>query len=158
MIAVDQGLDTNQISPMQTLDATLVETRYILSMDDRLGKLVDSSGILASYDYIDDDHIAYYTLNHNDTFVKSITDTTNSPSQVIQGPRGTQVKFRIKASMDTNTSSYLFTTLGGTESLPNRTAGGAGTSTVYYIDSNIRLTGVRTGCMIDIPVRYVRLQ
>ena len=57
--------------------------------------------------------------------------------------------------MDTNTSSYLFTTLGGTESLDNR---GGTTSTVIYIDSNIRLTGMKTGCMIDIPVRYVRLQ
>ena len=58
--------------------------------------------------------------------------------------------------MDTNTSSYLFTVLGSTEDLDNATVGG--TSTVYYIDSIIRATGIKTGVSIDIPVRYVRLQ
>ena len=83
-------------------------------------------------------------------------DDTNSPSQVIQGPRGTSMEFRIQSSMDLNTSSYLFTTLGSTTPLDKRDPGG-GTSSCYYIDSNVRVTGVKTGTMIDVPIRYVRL-
>jgi hypothetical protein len=158
LVAIDQGLDTTEISPKRKLDASLVETSYTVQIDDRLGKLVDSTGTLATADYIDDDHIAYYTLDLGDTFVKSITDDTNSPSQVIQGPRGTSIRFRIQASMDLNTSSFLFTQLGSTTTLPNRTPGGAGTSPVYYIDTNVRVTGIKTGTLIDVPVRYVRLQ
>ena len=73
---------------------------------------------------------------------------------MIRGPRGTSVEFRIQASMDLNTSSYLFTTLGSTKDLPNRDGTN---STVYYIDTNVRVMGVKTGCFVDIPVTYVRL-
>ena len=132
----------------------LTETSYIVKIDNRLGRLADSTGTLASPDYIDDDNIAYYTVDLGDTFVKQITDDTTNPSQVIQGPRGTSLRFRIASSMDLNTSSYLFTQLGSTQTLDNR---GGGTSTVYYIDTNIRITGVKTGCMIDVPLRYIRL-
>tara|TARA_R100001594_G_scaffold134837_1_gene176190 strand:- start:398 stop:1342 length:945 start_codon:yes stop_codon:yes gene_type:complete len=158
VIAVDQGLDTTEISPKRTLDASLTETSYIVQIDNRLGRIVSTTGNLASYDYIDDDNIAYYTFDQGDEFVRKITEDSNSPSEVIKGPRGTKIHFRIASSMDTNTSTYLFTTLGSTESLDNRAPGGTGTSTVYYIDSNIRVTGMKTGAHIDIPVRFVRLQ
>ena len=79
-------------------------------------------------------------------------------TEAISGPRGTRVSFKIKSSMDTNTSSYLFTELGGTDTLTNRTAGGAGTSNVRFIDTNVRITGVKTGSILDVPVRYIRLQ
>ena len=154
LIRVDEGLDTTQISPKRKLDAELTETSYIIQIDNRLGRLADSTGTLASSDYIDDDNIAYYTVDLGDNFVKQITDDTTNPSQVIQGPRGTTLRFRIASSMDLNTSSYLFTQLGSTQDLDNR---GGGTSTVYYIDTNIRITGVKTGCMIDVPLRYIRL-
>tara|TARA_R110000823_G_scaffold219119_5_gene348122 strand:- start:43 stop:987 length:945 start_codon:yes stop_codon:yes gene_type:complete len=157
IIKIDEGLDTTEISPKRKLDDELKETSYIVQIDNRLGRLVDTSGTLATPDYIDDDNIAYYTVDLGDTYVTDITDDTNSPSEVIQGPRGTSLSFRIQTSMDVNTSSYLFTTLGATTTLTNRTSGGATTSSVYYIDSNIRVTGVKTGCMIDVPVRYVRL-
>ena len=156
IIKIDEGLDTTEISPKRKLDDELKETSYVVQIDNRLGRLVDTSGTLASPDYIDDDNIAYYTVDLGDTFVTDITDDTNSPSQIIQGPRGTTLSFRVQSSMDVNTSSYLFTTLGSTTSLPDR-ATPAGSSSVYYIDSNIRVTGVKTGCMIDVPIRYVRL-
>jgi hypothetical protein len=157
IIKIDEGLDTTEISPKRRLDDELKETSYIIQIDNRLGRLVDTAGSLATPDYIDDDNIAYYTVDLGDTFVTDITDDTNSPSEVIQGPRGTSLSFRVQSSMDVNTSSYLFTTLGATTTLINRTAGGATTSSVLYIDSNIRVTGVKTGCMIDVPIRYVRL-
>ena len=157
IIKIDEGLDTTEISPKRKLDDELKETSYIVQIDNRLGRLVDTAGTLASWDYIDDDNIAYYTVDLGDNFVKNITDDNNSGNQVIQGPRGTTLEFRIQSSMDVNTSSYLFTTLGALSSLDNREAGGVGTSPVYYIDSNVRVTGVKTGCMIDVPIRYVRL-
>jgi hypothetical protein len=153
-IKVDEGLDTTEISPQRNLDSTMVETSYIVQIDSRLGNVVSVGGDLASPDYIDDDHIAYYTLDLGDAFVSRITNNTNSPGEVIRGPRGTSVEFRIQASMDLNTSSYLFTTLGSTKDLPNRDGTN---STVYYIDTNVRVMGVKTGCFVDIPVTYVRL-
>jgi len=156
IVKIDEGLDTTEISPKRKLDDELKETSYIIQIDNRLGRLVDTAGSLASWDYVDDDNIAYYTVDLGDTFVTDITDDTNSGNEVIQGPRGTSLQFRIQSSMDVNTSSYLFTTLGSTTTLADR-ATVAGTSTVYYIDSNIRVSGVKTGCMIDVPIRYVRL-
>ena len=155
-IKVDEGLDTTEISPQRNLDSTMVETSYIVQVDSRLGNIVSVAGDLASPDYIDDDHIAFYTLDLGDAFVTRINDNTISPGQVIRGPRGTTVEFRIQASMDLNTSSYLFTTLGSTKNLEDRTGTGS-KSSVYYIDTNIRVMGVKTGCFVDIPVTYVRL-
>ena len=63
IIKVDQGLDTTEISPKRRLDDDLKETSYILQIDNRLGKLVDTQGTLAAFDYIDDDNIAYYTVD-----------------------------------------------------------------------------------------------
>ena len=57
--------------------------------------------------------------------------------------------------MDLNTSSFLFDQLGGVTSLDD--ASGTQTNNVKFIDSNVRLTGVKTGVLIDIPIRYVRL-
>ena len=156
IIKIDQGLDTTEISPKRRLDDDLRETSYILQMDNRLGKLVDTQGTLAAFDYIDDDNIAYYTVDLGDTFVSNITVDTKDPKEVINGPRGTRVEFRIQSSMDLNTSSFLFEQLGGTTILDNAAAT-PGTPNVRFIDSNIRLTGVKTGVMIDVPVRYVRL-
>ena len=151
-IKVDQGLDTIEISPKRNLDSTMVETSYIIQIDNRLGNIVSVQGDLASPDY----HIAFYTLDLGDAFVSTITDNTISPGQVIQGPRGTSVEFRIQASMDLNTSSYLFTSLGSIKTLEDRSGTGS-KSSVYYIDTNIRVMGVKTGCFVDIPVTYVRL-
>ena len=156
IVKVDQGLDTTEISPKRRLDDDLKETSYIVQIDNRLGKLVDTQGTLASFDYVDDDNIAYYTVDLGDTFVSDNTNDTKDPKEVINGPRGTRLEFRIQASMDLNTSSYLFTQLGGTTTLNNR-ANPATTSNVYFIDTNVRITGVKTGVMIDVPVRYVRL-
>ena len=155
IIRIDEGLDTSEISPKRKLDDELKETNYIVQMDNRLGRLVDQNGTLASWDYIDDDNMAYYTVDLGDGFVSDITSDTNDDKEIIQGPRGTKLEFRVQASMDLNTSSYLFTTLGGEVTLDNR---GGLTSVCYYIDSNIRVTGVKTGCMIDVPIRYLRLK
>jgi len=156
IIKVDQGLDTIEISPKRRLDDDLKETSYILQMDNRLGKLVDTQGTLAAFDYIDDDNVAYYTLDLGDTFVSEITVDTKDSKEAIRGPRGTRVEFRIQSSMDLNTSSFLFEQLGALTTLADSGTTGAA-SNAMFIDTNIRLTGIKTGVMIDIPVRYVKL-
>ena len=159
IIKVDEGLDTIQVSPERRLDSTLKENSYIVQMDNRLGSLVDPLGNLASPDYIDDDNIAFYTIDLGDGFVTEITDITDSPGEIIRGPRGTRLQFRIQSSMDVMTSNYIFTQLGSTQLLPSRTPGLSPTnSTCYYIDTTVRITGVKTGAVLDVPIRYIRLK
>lgn len=155
VIKVDEGLATTEISPKRKLDDELKETSYTVQMDNRLCKLVDSQGTLAAFDYLDDDNIAYYTVDLGDTFVTEITDDTNSSSEVIDGPRGTRLEFRLQSSMDLNTSSYLFEQLGGETTMPVEDSTLADAD-VLFIDSNIRVVGIKTGVMIDIPVRFLR--
>jgi hypothetical protein len=153
-IKVDEGMDTTEISPKRRLDDELKETSYTVQMDNRLCKLVDAQGTLASFDYLDDDNVGYYTVDLGDTFVTEITVDTVSASEVIQGPRGTRLEFRLQSSMDLNTSSYLFQQLGGTVTMDTEAGG---TVSTQFIDSNIRIVGIKTGVMIDVPVRFLRL-
>ena len=155
-IQADQGLNTTQLSPVATLDPELNESTYIVQMDSRLGNLADVNGNVMNADYIDDDDISYYTITEPSNFVRQNQNKTTGGDQVIQGPRGSMVSFKLQASMNLQTSSYLFLQLGGTEQLDNR-ATPAGKSTVYYIDTTVKITGVGTGCSINIPIRYIRL-
>lgn len=156
-IRLDQGLDTTQISVRQNLPEELSETSYTIQIDNRLGQIVSSTGGSVPLDYVDDDNIAYYTVDNGDGVVFPITSTVNSVKQVIAGPRGTRLNFKIASSVELNTSAFLFTRLGGTALMDNR--GGASNGTeVYYIDSMVRVTGVKTGYSVDIPVRFVKFK
>ena len=146
IIRLDQGVDSTEVSPNQSLDADLREVAYIIQIDNRLGKIASTNGDLVPADYIDDDNISYYTVDVG--LVTQITDTTNAQSQTIAGPRGSRLEFKIAASIDLNTSTYLFTQLGGTSTLEGQS--------VRHIDSIVRVTGMKTGYSIDIPVRFVK--
>jgi hypothetical protein len=161
----DQGLDTDEVSPKRELDADLVETQYLIEMDTRLGEILSRDGeTLATISFIDDDQIASYYLSLG-TDLKFVSEITNdkpigdgAPGQVIRGPRGTKLEFKIQASLDLNTSTFLFTQLGSTVSIDIPDATGTPVPTSFnFIDSNIRVTGVTTGNRIDIPVRFVKL-
>lgn len=159
-IRVDQGLDTNQVSALQGLDSELTEDTYTISIDGRLGSLVSLKGDMIPEDYTDDDNIKYYTVSTttDGELVIANTDTSTDASQTIEGPRGTIVQFKIKASAELNTSTFLFTQLGSTvdeNTYPVR----AGTTghTIYIIDSMVRVTGKKTGYSIDIPVRFAKI-
>lgn len=154
-IRVDQGLDTTEIPPGNPLDPDLVESRYIVEIDNRFAKLVNkTTGDPANVSYIDDDNIASYFLSDaaNPTYVKPNTDETTSNKQTISGPRGTFLEFQLQASLELNTSTYLFTQLGSTTTMSSA----ATTISVYYIDSYVRVTGGTTGYSVDIPVRFVK--
>jgi hypothetical protein len=157
-IMIDQGLDTTQISTKSTIDEDLVETSYTIQIDNRFGSIVNKNGEQLELSYIDDDNIAYYivsTADENDA-VSTISNLTNANESPIAGPRGSRLEFKIKASLDLQTSSFLFERLGGTSTLANK--GGVSTSAVNHIDSIVRISGMNTGYSLDLPVRFVKLQ
>lgn len=151
-IRVDQGLDTTEISPAFTIDADLVETQYIVEIDNRFGSIVNpTNGSITSPSFIDDDNIAtyFFSLGTDIGIVSENTERDAAAStQTIQGPRGTYIEFQIQSSLDLNTGTFLFTELGSTTTVNS--------TSVYYIDTTVRLTGATTGYRIDIPVRFVR--
>jgi len=159
-IRVDQGLDTNQVSALQGLDSELTEDTYTISIDGRLGSLVSLQGDMVAEDYTDDDNIKYYTVSTttDGQLVVDNGDVSTDASQTIEGPRGTIVQFKIKASAELNTSTFLFTQLGSsvTESTYPVRAGTTG-HTINIIDSMVRVTGKKTGYSIDVPVRFAKI-
>lgn len=156
-IRVDQGLDTSEISPAIALDPDLLETQYIIQIDNRFGKIVsaktDENVMVANVSYIDDNNVATYYLNFgsDSEFVSKNTQTQkNVSTETIAGPRGTILKLKIQSSIELNTSDYLFTTLGAEKTYNGEDC--------YYIDSHIVVEGGTTGYTIEIPVRFVKKQ
>ncbi len=160
-IRIDQGLDTNELSPASTIDSELLETQYIVEMDNRFGFIIDINGNRGPISFIDDDNIATYFLSENTDsgFVKInpkagevSSSGTNPSTEIIQGPKGTVFTFRVQSSLDLNTSTYLFTKLGSTTTV---SISGVSVS-VRYVDTIIKVTGATTGYRIDIPVRFIK--
>jgi len=157
---IDQGLNTTEISFAQSLDPNLVENQYIIQLDSRLGSIANVEGNSTSPSFIDDDNIAHYYISKGDgNYVADINCTEKSPApcasqMVIDGPRGTYLQFMINASIELNSSTYLFTKLGSTTTYTN----GALSQAIYFIDTMIRITGATTGYSIDVPLRFVKNQ
>lgn len=165
-IRCEQGLDTTEIPDTVALDSDLVETQYIVEMDNRFGKIASATnpGQIANSSYVDDDNIAsyYFSLTTNtgyviDTWPGKINankPVTNILYRGIHGPKGTRLKFMIASSIDLATSTYLFDTLGGS----GFTLAIGGDGVYRFIDSNIRVIGGTTGYSMDIPIRYIKKQ
>jgi len=152
-IRLDQGLDTSAIPPETKIDADLYERQYIIEMDDRLGTLVDQDGAVQPVSFVDDDNIAsyYLSLGTSVKIVKNNSETgVSTGNEAITGPRGTTVRFKVAASTDLRTSTYLFEQLGGLS--------GIGATGLYHIDTTVRITGATTGYRVDVPIRYVKKQ
>ena len=154
-IRVDQGIDSlGKPSPALALDSDLVETQYIIQIDDRFGKIVSQADGAkeATVSFKDDDNIAsyYLSLNTDTEFVFNNSNKEVSNTEAISGPRGTYLQFKIQSSLDLNTSDFLFQELGGSATMT------IDTKNYYYIDSNVRVTGATTGRSIDIPVRFTK--
>ena len=151
-VQLDQGLDTTEISKNQALAPALVETHFIVEIDNRLGTLSSPGNVAQPFSFLDDDNIATYNIaNVNDIqgFFAAINgDTVGSP---IAGPRGTAFRFKVKPSLELQTSNFLFTKLGTTG---NTWSGASGTYS--YIDSIVKVTGATTRYSINVPIRYVK--
>jgi hypothetical protein len=159
-IQVAQGLDTSEIPRSVALDADLLETQYIVEMDNRFGSIVSSapgSQVSAVPSFVDDDNIASYYLSlATDTQFVNNPPSDNAATNNLKGPGGTILTFRIQSSIELQNSSYLFEQLGSTGTQP--LAGGGDPMPIRFIDSIIKITGATTGASTDLSVRFIRKQ
>ena len=160
-IRIDSGLDTANIAPNQLglYPDELRETQYEIVMDGRLGHLVEKTGKgRRPIGTTDDDGFVTYrlSLSRTNDFIKENQITTNNNStQVIEGPRGTFIEFKIASSLSLQQNTYLFNLLGTDGTMTN--AAGSSSQNVKFIDSIVKVTGMNTGYSINIPVRYVKV-
>lgn len=146
-LTLDQGLNTIAISPETNIPEDLYESQYQIEMDNRLISLTTpTGGTVATPSFVDDDSIASYSVA-SATYVSDIVGTAAADSPIV-GPRGSRLKFGLRSSLDLQSSTYLFTTLGSEVS--------DSTDTYYYIDTTVRVTGLTTGNSVDLPVRLFK--
>ena len=155
-IRLDQGLDTTAKIAAMTLDADLREDQYVIEVDSRLAGVVSTGGDRANPSFVDDDNIAsyFFSLSGNSAFVSSnqakLTDSGDINKFGVSGPRGTSLKFLLRASTQSQTSTYLFDLIGNTTNLT------VGANTYRVIDTTLRITGQMTGYRIDIPIKLIK--
>ena len=163
-IEIHQGLDTTEISPGFQLDSDLVETGFIVQIDNRLGSISSDDGSAASVSFIDDDNIAsyYFSLGTDSSYVQPIdiagdkADESDIPDVTpIKGPRGTKLMFKIQASVELQTSTFLFTQLGST--IASGIVNGTPPADVKFIDTIVKVIGQTTGYRVDVPVRFAKV-
>ena len=163
-ILIDQGLNTDALTPTQGLDPDLYERQYIIEIDNRFASIVstgitgfsNASGQAAAKSFVDDDNVAsyYLSLGTDGAFVQNNTNTeSDDGTQIILGPRGSSIAFKFKASLNLQKSDYLFETLGSTGTV---TAKNGDEVDIYYIDTTVRVTGATTGYRIDVPIRFIK--
>ena len=109
--------------------------------------------------YIDDDNVASYTVTQNSSMVTSLPSADEAKDDsIITGPRGTRLKFSIAASIELNSSTFLFTKLGSSDGTFVNAAGTSFSSGNFLnIDTVVKVTGGSTGRSVDIPVRFIKL-
>jgi hypothetical protein len=159
-IAADQGLDTEELGNEEAIDPQLVESQFFVQIDNRLGSIVPAISAVDSTEYtpvsIDDDNIATYIFTADGDSEAVLPIDAGAASSIV-GPRGNRIKFKIQASLDLKTNTFLFTQLGtgGASNIVN------GSKTLLaanyrFIDSTVRISGVSTGYTLDLPVRFVK--
>jgi len=154
-ILIDQGIANNAIGNGDdvALDADLVETQYIIEIDNRLGFLADpTTATAATPSFVDDDNIASYYISTttNTNFFPTGQQGTAMSGDMLAGPRGSRLALLIGPSTNLATSTYLFTQLGSTSTGPDAS------TAVKHIDTTIRITGATTGYRVDLPIRFIK--
>ena len=154
-IVIDSGIDSTNVTQM---DRSLIETSFIIEMDNRLGQIVSSDGkSLPGAARVDDDNIAMYVIDLNSAsggnkFVTNVNQVDFGDSDTpIDGPIGARLEFKIRSSQDLRVSNFLFDRIGSTD-----TTTYTGHNNVKIIDSIVRVSGMTTGYSIDIPVRFAK--
>lgn len=159
-IRVDQGIDNSQVPATTPINPDLLETQYLIEIDNRFGSIVDKNGGNAlTPSFIDDDFIATYYVSQgtNATYVRPNPEKgSNVGTEVIAGSRGNILEFRIQSALDVATSDYLFNQVG-----TNETANYTGDTTIVgnnvrHILSSVRITGLTTGASIEVPILLVK--
>lgn len=157
-VRIDQGIDNTNIPATipNGLDPDLVETQYLVEIDNRFGSIVDKNGGAAAIpSYIDDDDMAayYFSLGVDTSYIEQNTNTTQT-NQVIAGARGTSFSFRIKSALEVGTSDFLFYQLG--TDITSRFTNPSTATNVRSIISTVRITGLTTGYAIDVPIVLIK--
>jgi len=156
---LDQGIDNSLVPPgSNQVSSEMYENQYRIEMDGRFGQIISADGAtLANPSFTDDDGIDvyYFSSTGDPMFVKdnSVVSNNTTNAQSIAGWRGSTFGFQIQASIQLQTTTSLFTKLGGEFDAAKTTFGPVDS---YFIDSIVRVTGMTTGYTIDVPVRYVR--
>jgi hypothetical protein len=151
-IVMDQGIKSNAIGDGSSvvLDADLIETQFMIEIDNRFGNIWDGNGASqATPSFVDDDNVATYYISKSTNRAYFGKSGTSMSGDVLSGPRGNRLRSLVAPSVDLNSSTYLFTELGSTATLG---------AAVRQIDTTVRITGVTTGYRVDLPIRFVKKQ
>ena len=151
VIRVDAGYNTGDSSLIQK---NIHETGYNIIMDDRLLKLANENGPVGSGE-VDDDGFAIYNSFGFTNQVGSEVGATAQTPLVAGGWLTGFLEFKLMANTTNLISDYLFDNMGGTTTMAKES--GVGTSSIRYIDTNVRIVGINLGSAIDIPIRVVKL-
>ena len=172
-ISIDQGMDTGGVPPItEPLPSDLVETAFLIRIDDRLLSLHGNNGTVNSYpllarSFVDDDAIATYYVSTTSPATETNRTVTAAPGtdpynsrleeEMFDGPLGTRLRLMVQPSPSIQQSDALFDELGtsGSGALGISPIGAAW-STHKYIDTILNVVGVTTGYSIDIPIRIVK--
>lgn len=163
-IRLDQGIDNIAAPASNEIDADLLETQYIIEIDNRFASIVNSAGVVGqgaiSPSYIDDDNIASYYISQgsNADFVARhdpFRAEDDQTQEVIAGQRGTVLRFKLYASNEVSTSDYLFKQLG--EVMTGWSGNSITGKTVYSILTSITVSGATTGYSVEIPLRLIKI-
>ena len=175
-IFVDQGMDTQGVPPIsEPMPSDLVETAFLVRIDDRLLALHGTNGRPGNYpvlarSFVDDDAIAtYYVASTSEASepARSIPGNPGDPTydtavskEMFDGPLGTRLRLMVQPSPSVQQSEALFNELGTAGSTANPAGVTLKTGESFtahkYIDTIINVVGVTTGYSIDIPIRIIK--
>jgi len=147
-IMLHQGIDNTAIPSTQTLSNALKEDSYIIQIDGRFGSIIDVDGNIINEENttLDDDGFIFYTVSN--TQGNNIVKNIGSNDSNILGSRGTLLNFRVKASQILTDNQNYFDRFGFSTTVHSKAC--------KAIDSMIRVTGIKTGYSIDVPVRFIK--
>ena len=148
-ISLHQGIDNLNKPNSQPLSAALQEDSYVIQIDGRFGTIISADGVPLSEESQeqDDDGFIIYDvdLNGEDGIVQPLNSSEGSP---LEGSRGTKLAFKIKASDNLTDNVSYFDRFGFATSVNSISC--------KVIDTMVRVTGIKTGYSIDIPVRFIK--
>jgi hypothetical protein len=186
-IAIDQGIDgagSTSLDITQTMDSDLMETAYLVKLDNRLLTLDGHTGnAYTSFDssFVDDDNIATYYIPSTSQIVQGPRDEDRSDladsssnnfgavagkevfyTTSASGPVGPRIRLHPVATDLLRASDALFTEIGTTVTSGanielDEPAGTLATMSTYkFIDTVMNVVGITTGYSIDIPLRLFK--
>lgn len=164
MIVVDQGMD-NELYPdnQQLVTDDLIETGYTIEINSKFGTIVDRVGNVLTRTVgtqgnqqnitlgsKDDDDMVLYTIISTDT---SVYEAAPTGPFVHAGANGSRLHFKVQASTILSSNDSYFDRYGFVKDIQMNNGA---TVSMKCIDTIIRVTGVKLGNSIDIPVRFVK--